>query len=309
MAKAAVPDPGTLFVVPTPIGNLRDITLRAIDVLRSAEVVAAEDTRKARALLRALDIKANLVSYYDFNENSRSLQLVRMLATGKDVALIADAGTPLVNDPGYRVVTAAIAAGVRVCPLPGPSAPLTALVGSGLPVQRFEYAGFLPRKPAARRAAAAELADVPATLIFFEAPHRLRETLADLRDVLGDRNAALACNLTKANEEYVRGPLSQIAGEFEAGREVGGEYTLLVAGAQQRDTSASEALADRIAQALFAHGVVPHTVRDVVRQVSGLPRNRVYERVEMAQRAARAPDAAGAGPPTEMLAAPEPDEG
>jgi len=192
-----------------------------------------------------------------------------------------------VNDPGYRVVTAAIASGARVCPLPGPSAALTALVGSGLPVQRFEYVGFLPRKSAARRAAAAELVDVPATLIFFEAPHRLRETLADLRDVLGDRNAALACNLTKANEEYLRGPLSEIAGEFEGQREITGEYTLLVAGAQQRDTSASEALADRIAQVLLQQGVVPHTVRDVVREVSGLPRNRVYERVEMAQRAAR----------------------
>jgi 16S rRNA (cytidine1402-2'-O)-methyltransferase len=286
MAEGTSPGPGTLFVVPTPIGNLRDITLRAIDVLRSAEVVAAEDTRKARTLLRALDIKANLVSYYDFNEKSRSLQLLRVLLAGKDVALITDAGTPLVNDPGYRVVTAAIASGARVSPLPGPSAALTALVGSGLPVQRFEYVGFLPRKSAARRAAAAALADLPATLIFFEAPHRLRDTLGDLHDVLGDRNAALARNLTKADEEYLRGPLSEIAAEYDVRREIHGEYTLLVAGAQQRDTSASEALADRIAQVLLQHGVVPHAVRDLVMEVTGLPRNRVYERVGLAQRVA-----------------------
>jgi 16S rRNA (cytidine1402-2'-O)-methyltransferase len=287
MAEATSPVPGTLFVVPTPIGNPGDITLRAIDVLRSAEVIAAEDTRKARTLLRALDIKANLVSYYDFNERSRSPQLLRLLAAGKNVALITDAGTPLVNDPGYHVVTAAIANGARVSPLPGPSAALTALVGSGLPVQRFEYVGFLPRKQAARRAAAAALAGQPATLIFFEAPHRLRDTVADLRDVLGDRNAALARNLTKSDEEYLRGPLSQIAAELDLRGEIRGEYTILVAGAQpQEEMPASEALADRLARILFQHGVVPHAVRDVVREVTGLPRNQVYERVGAAQRAA-----------------------
>jgi 16S rRNA (cytidine1402-2'-O)-methyltransferase len=285
MAEATSAGPGTLFLVPTPIGNLRDITLRAIDVLRTAELVAAEDTRKARSLLRALDVKANLVSCYDFNERSRIPQLLRVLDAGKDVALITDAGTPLVNDPGYRLVTGAIASGARVCPLPGPSAALTALVGSGLPVQRFEYVGFLPRRQAARRAAAQALSGLTATMIFFEAPHRLRDTLADLRDVLGDRNAALACNLTKGNEEYLRGTLSEIAAELDLRREVHGEYTLVVAGAAQQDTSASEALADRMAQVLLQHGVVPHAVRSVVREVTGLPRNQVYERVELAQRA------------------------
>jgi 16S rRNA (cytidine1402-2'-O)-methyltransferase len=285
MAEAASPRPGTLFLVPTPIGNLRDITLRAIDVLRSAELVAAEDTRKARSLLRALDIKASLVSYHDFNESSRSPQLLRVLAAGKDVALITDAGTPLVNDPGYRVVRAAIASGARVSPLPGPSAALTALVGSGLPVQRFDYVGFLPRRTAARRAAAEALSELPATMIFFEAPHRLRDTLADLRDVLGDREAALAGNLTKSDEEYLRGTLSQIAGEFDLGHEVHGEYTLVVAGAQHRDTSSSQALADRMTQVLLEHGIAPRTVRNVVREVTGLPRNQVYELVEVRDRA------------------------
>jgi 16S rRNA (cytidine1402-2'-O)-methyltransferase len=274
---------GTLYLVPTPIGNVRDITLRAMDVLRSAAVVAAEDTRKARTLLRALDIEARLLSYYDFNEQARSVQLLRMLREGRDVALVTDAGTPLVNDPGYRIVTAAIEAGARVCPLPGASAVLTALIGSGLPAQRFEYAGFLPRKSAARQAAVAELAALSATLIFFEAPHRLRDTVADLLEVLGDRNAALARNLTKADEEFLRGPLSDIAAELARRGEVRGEYTVLVAGVDKPDTAASEELADRIAGALLRRDVHPHAVRDVVKEVTGLPRNQVYERVQLAQ--------------------------
>ena len=289
IAAVAEPGLGTLFLVPTPIGNFRDVTLRAIDVLRAAAVVAAEDTRKARTLLRAWDITARLVSYYDFNEQSRSVQLLRMLQAGKDVALITDAGTPLVNDPGYRIVAAAIAAGVRVCPLPGASAALTALIGSGLPSHRFTYVGFLPRKSAARQAAAAALADLPATLIFFEAPHRLAGTVADLREVLGDRNAALARNLTKADEEYLRGPLSAIAAELAGRGEIRGEYTLLVAGAGERETAATEGLADRMARALLRRGVQPHAVRDVIREVTGLPRNLVYERVQLAQREATSP--------------------
>jgi 16S rRNA (cytidine1402-2'-O)-methyltransferase len=282
-----IPDQGTLFLVPTPIGNPRDITLRAVDVLRAAAVIAAEDTRKARTLLRALDIEASLLSYYDFNENSRSPQLLRILQEGKDVALITDAGTPLVSDPGYRIVTAAIASGARVCPLPGPSAALTALIGSGLPSHAFHYAGFLPRKAAARRTAIAALAGLPVTLILFEGPHRLLDTLADLREVLGDRSAAVAHNLTKPGEEYLRGPLSAIAAELARRGEVRGEYTLLIAGAAERKTSASENLADQIAQALLRHGVDAHAARRVVQDVTDLPRNRVYEKVQMAQRGAQ----------------------
>src|SRR5580658_7730775 len=162
MAGDDPPASGTLFLVPTPIGNPRDITLRAIDVLGSVAVVAAEDTRKARTLLRQLDIQPKLISYHDVNEQSQSAHILRLLAAGEDVALITDAGTPLVNDPGYRAVGAAVAEGFRVCALPGPSAVLTALVGSGLPCHRFEYAGFLPRKSAARRTAIGRLSALPA---------------------------------------------------------------------------------------------------------------------------------------------------
>lgn len=279
---------GTLYLVPTPIGNPRDITLRALDVLRAVTVIAAEDTRKAMTLLRAHDITARLVSYYDHNEQARSPQLLRLLTEGQDVAVITDAGTPLVNDPGYRVVTAAIAAGIRVCPLPGPSAVITALTGAGLATHSFHYAGYLPRKAAARRAAAQALAAVPATLIFFEAPHRLTETLGDLREVLGDREAALARNMTKASEEFLRGPLSRIEAELAAEGQVRGEYTLVVAGAEpEPDTE----LAHRVAGALLAHGVPPRAARDVVRDVTGLTRNQAYELVRVTQE--------GAGPTPE----------
>jgi 16S rRNA (cytidine1402-2'-O)-methyltransferase len=276
--------PGTLFLVPTPIGNFRDITLRAIDVLSSAAVVAAEDTRKARTLLHALDVEAKLLSYYDFNEKARSEQLLKILQAGQDVAVITDAGMPLVNDPGYRIVEAAIANDIRVCPLPGPSAVLTALIGSGLQSHRFDYVGFLPRKSAARQAVCATLADLPAALIFFEAPHRLTEMLTDLQEVLGDREAALARNLTKPDEEYLRGPLSAIIEELTDRGEVRGEYTLVVAGVAERETSADEDLADRLAQSLLNHGVEPHAIREVIKEVTDLPRNRVYERVQMAQK-------------------------
>jgi 16S rRNA (cytidine1402-2'-O)-methyltransferase len=164
-----------LYLVPTPIGNSRDITLRAIEVLSSVPIVAAEDTRKARTLFQSLNIRPKVISYHDVNERSRSDEILRLLAAGDDVALITDAGTPLINDPGYRVVAAAIAEGLRVCPLPGPSAALSALVGSGLASNSFTYVGFLPRKTAARRTAIGRLAALPSTLILFEAPHRLLE--------------------------------------------------------------------------------------------------------------------------------------
>jgi 16S rRNA (cytidine1402-2'-O)-methyltransferase len=186
-------DPGTLYLVPTPIGHPDDITLHALAVLRRVPVVAAEDTRHTRSLLRDHDVdlgSRRLVSYHDHVEESRSAALLAVLRGGEDVALVSDAGTPLVNDPGYRIVTGAIAEGIPVRPLPGASATITALVGSGLPVHRFHYLGFLPRKSAARRADLGRVRDVDATLIMFEAPHRILDTLGDMLDVLGDRPAA-----------------------------------------------------------------------------------------------------------------------
>jgi len=282
-AERVESDVGTLFLVPTPIGNPRDITLRAQDVLAGVAVVAAEDTRHARTLLTALNIQAKLVSYYDFNERARSEQLLRTLQAGEDVAVITDAGMPLINDPGYRIVTAAISAGVPVRPLPGACAAVTALVGSGLPSHSFAYFGYLPRKAAARRAAIASLAGLEATLIFYEAPHRLEACLGDLHAVLGDRAAALAHNLTKPDEEYLRGPVSALRAELHDRGEVHGEFTILVEGAAKDEIGEDDALAALLARALLKQGLQPHAVREVVKEVTALSRNRVYEHVQLAR--------------------------
>lgn len=280
-APAGAGQTGTLYLVPTPIGNPGDITMRAVDVLRQVAIVAAEDTRHARSLLGPLGVSPRLVSYHDHNEETRSRQLLGALRDGQDVALVSDAGTPLLNDPGYRVVTAAIAAGIRVCPLPGASAAITALVGSGMPVNRFHYVGFLPRKAQARRAALAGLAGVDAALIFFEAPHRLLATVADMADVLGDRPAALACNLTKEDESYLRGSVAAILAELTAREVIRGQYTMVVAGAPAaQESSGVQALASRLASALLRHGAGLRLTREVVQEVTGLPRNWVYEYVQ-----------------------------
>jgi 16S rRNA (cytidine1402-2'-O)-methyltransferase len=278
-------EPGTLYLVPTPIGNPRDITLRAIDVLGRVGIVASEDTRHTRTLLEPLGISARLLSYHDHNEESRERQLLDALRDGTDVAVVSDAGTPLVNDPGYRLVKAAIEAGIRVRPLPGASATLTALIGSGLPNHRFQYVGFLPRKPGARRSALADLRPVAATLVFFEAPHRLVDTVADMREVLGDRPAALGRNLTKDDEEFVRGPLSAVLAELASRDAVRGQYTLVVAGADDAADDDARALADRLIDALLRHGATARLVHEAVREVTDLPRNWVYDRVRAAEEA------------------------
>ncbi|MFL6161392.1 MAG: 16S rRNA (cytidine(1402)-2'-O)-methyltransferase [Jatrophihabitantaceae bacterium] len=272
-------DLGTLYLVPTPIGHPGDITLRAIEVLRTVALIAAEDTRHARTLLRPLDIDTRLVSYHDHNEESRTSQLLDSLRAGSDVALISDAGTPMVNDPGYRLVTGAIEAGVRVVPLPGASAAISALIGSGMPVHRFCYVGFLPRKSAARQAALRELADLDASLIFFEAPHRLVEMLRDLRAVLGDRRAALARSISKPDEQFLRGRLAELESELAAEDTVRGQYTVVVAGADPTTGAVERTEAGRLATVLLASGADPRLTRAVVQQLTGLARNEVYELV------------------------------
>lgn len=270
---------GTLYLVPTPIGHPRDITLRAIDVLGSVDLIAAEDTRHARTLLQPLSIGTKLVSYHDHNEQSRTGQLLDALRAGQNVALISDAGTPMVNDPGYRLVTAAIDAGLRVVPLPGASAAVSALIGSGLPVHRFCYVGFLPRKAAARQAVLRELRDIDASLIFFEAPHRLLETVRDAQAVLGDRRAALARSISKPDERFLRGTLAELDAELAALDTVRGQYTVVVAGADPVASSADRAEAGRIAGVLLANGADPRLTRAAVQELTGLARNEVYELV------------------------------
>lgn len=217
--------PGTLFLVATPIGNLEDVTFRALRILREAAVIAAEDTRRTAGLLAHFEIRTPTTSFFEHNEREKIPQLIQRLEAGEHVALVSDAGTPGVSDPGYRLVRAAIEAGLRVEAVPGASAVLTALVASGLPTHAFIFAGFPPARRQAREKWLAALAERRETLVFYEAPHRVRETLQAALDVLGDRPAAVCRELTKLHEEVARGPLSTLVSQLDEPR---GEFTLVV---------------------------------------------------------------------------------
>jgi 16S rRNA (cytidine1402-2'-O)-methyltransferase len=219
---------GTLYVVGTPIGNLEDITLRALRVLRTVALIAAEDTRTTRKLLQRYEIATPLTSFHDFTGPGKTRRLVERLVE-EDVALVSEAGTPGISDPGYPLIRAALDAGIPVVPVPGPSAVITALVGSGLPMHRFRFLGFLPRKPGQRERLLASLARDPDTLVFFESPHRLVGALEALLAALGDRPVAVARELTKVHEEFVRGTLATALAHFRAVRPRG-EFTLVVGG-------------------------------------------------------------------------------
>jgi 16S rRNA (cytidine1402-2'-O)-methyltransferase len=225
----SLPAKGRLFVVATPIGNLGDITLRALETLRAVRVVAAEDTRHTGLLLRHFQIQARLISYHEHNRAARLPALLRALSEG-DVALVSDAGTPLISDPGQDLVAAAAAAGYEVVPIPGPAAPIAALSVSGLATSTFHFLGFLPRRAGERRRAIAGMAGWPGTIVLFEAPHRLRATLRDLLDVLGDRPIAVCCELTKLYEQVLRSTLVGAVAHY-ADEVPRGEFTLVVAGA------------------------------------------------------------------------------
>ena len=202
--------PGTLYLVATPIGNLEDISLRALRVLKEVDLIACEDTRHTRKLLTHYEISKPMISYHEHNEHGRATELIEKLKAGMNVALVSDAGTPLVSDPGFRLVRDSVEQAIRVVPIPGPSALIAALAASGLPTSEFTFAGFLPARSRARRARLAELAPLKSTLIFYEAPHRIKETLRDARDMLGDRPSVVARELTKLHEEFIRGTLSEI---------------------------------------------------------------------------------------------------
>jgi 16S rRNA (cytidine1402-2'-O)-methyltransferase len=282
---------GTLYLVPTPIGHPDDITLRAIEVLRSVDVVAAEDTRNAAQLLRRLGLGKPILSYFDHNERQRAPQLLGKLQSGQSVAVISDAGMPMLNDPGYHVLKEALAAEIPVVVLPGPSAIPTALVASGLPTTSFLFAGFLPRDAGPRADAIRTLASEPHTLVWFESPHRIRESLESLLQVLGDRRAALAFELTKERERIHRGPISSILGEIvQAPEPPMGEITLVVAGAAEPEIDWSHT--DKLIGALLARGMEPRAIRDVVTDVFEIPKRAVYQRVLEAAKTTRQEPAA-----------------
>jgi 16S rRNA (cytidine1402-2'-O)-methyltransferase len=262
-----------LYLVATPIGNLGDITLRALAVLANADVIYCEDTRHSRTLLAHYSIRRPLQPYHEHNAAEQRPRVLTALERGRRVALISDAGTPLVSDPGFKLTRAAIAAGHHVEHLPGASAGIAALTVSGLPSDAFLFAGFLPPKSQARQARLRELASSPATLIFFEAPQRTADTLADMAAVLGAREGAVARELTKMHEEVARGMLGALAGEF-AGREVKGEIVILV-GPPHTEAASDDAIRAKLTTALENM-----TLRDAAKAVSealGVPKARVYD--------------------------------
>jgi 16S rRNA (cytidine1402-2'-O)-methyltransferase len=276
MRAEADPIAPGLHVVATPIGNLRDITLRALATLAAADAVIAEDTRVSRNLLAHYGVTTPLVAYHEHNAAVVRPHLLARLAQGAALALISDAGTPLVSDPGYKLVAEALAAGIAVTSVPGPSAVLAALVVAGLPTDRFFFEGFLPPKSAARRARVNELASVPGTLVFFESPRRLAEMLADLSAELGDRPAAVARELTKLYETTRRGALGELAAHFGAEAPPKGEIVVLV-GPPGAAAPIGEEQLDRLLRGALQNLSVKDAAAAVSAQ-TGAPRRQVYAR-------------------------------
>ena len=269
---------GILYIVPTPLGNLEDITLRALRILAEVTLIATEDTRTSGRLLKHFGLSCPLVSYHDHSQQDRLERVLTALEQG-DVALVSEAGTPLLSDPGYKLVRAAIERGIRVVTLPGPSAITAALTVSGLPTDRFMFLGFLPRKRGERRRALAEVKPVQATLLFFEAPHRVREALKDLLEVLGGERAVAICReLTKLHEEVWRGSLAE-AHKVWSERSPRGEFTLVVSGALPHPAWDERRVKQQLVEALNS-GM---TAKDAVRMVtdwSGWPKREVYTLVQ-----------------------------
>jgi len=262
---------GRLVVCPTPIGNLEDVTLRVLSALRDADVVACEDTRRTRVLLDRYGVKAKTVSYHEHNEAARASELVERMREGATVALVSDAGMPLVSDPGFVLVQACVAAGVGVEVLPGPSAALAALVVSGLPAQTWRFAGFLPRK---KGELAALLRSSRETLVAFESPRRVGAALAVLAGVDPLRPVAVCRELTKIHEEVVRGTAAELAERY-AGEEPKGEVVVVIGGAPEGETDAGPAL-DALARLVEA-GAKPRPAAAVVSELTGVPANELYQ--------------------------------
>src|SRR5437588_9908706 len=274
---------GTLYLVATPIGNLEDITRRALRVLAEVEVVACEDTRRTRALLEHFGIRAKTVSYHEHNERERAAELAALLERGAAVAVVSDAGTPGINDPGYRIVCAAAERGINVVPVPGPSAFVAALTASGLPTDEFYFGGFLPARAHARRQKLAALRDLRATLVFYEAPHRIAPALADAREILGEREAAVARELTKIHEDVVRVRPGDPAARFSIEGAARGELVLVIDRVVIEEESgveegATASVAVRVA-ALEAEGLDQRAALKRAARELGLTRDEAYRRL------------------------------
>jgi 16S rRNA (cytidine1402-2'-O)-methyltransferase len=271
------PKPGTLYIVATPIGNLEDMTFRAVRILQTVDLIAAEDTRHTGKLLQHFQVKTPQLSYHDHNTNSRTPELLNHLQNSKAIALVTDAGMPLISDPGYELVQACIAAGITVVPIPGASAAITALSAAGLPTDKFVFEGFLPAKSQQRREHLELLKAEPRTLIFYESPHRLRDTLQDFADVFGsDRQIVLARELTKLYEEFWRGTIFE-ACEHHRKKEPQGEYTLVVAGKPGSQPQLTEEQLIAELEALFKQGISKSEASKELAKVTSRSRRELYQ--------------------------------
>jgi len=265
---------GTLYVVATPIGNLEDITLRALRVLKEVDVIAAEDTRHTQILLSHYGIRTPLTSYHEHNEKTKARQLMSRLERGEQIALVSDAGTPAISDPGYRLAVEAIRGGIPVIPIPGASALTAVLSAGGLPTDRFVFDGFLPAKKQERRARLRALSSETRTLVIYEAPHRLTETLNDLVEILGDRETVLAREVSKVHEEFLRGRLTEVAKQI-AGREIKGELTLLIGGSRGQSEVSQEQIEEEIRK-LKDDGLRVKEIAEILGEKYGYPKKEIY---------------------------------
>ncbi len=273
--------PGKLYLVATPIGNLQDISFRAVEILKSVEIIACEDTRHTRKLLNVFDISNKLISYHEHNETERAEEFVEYLSLDKNIAVVSDAGTPGINDPGFRVVNAAIEADIEVISIPGAVAFVNAVIVSGLATDSIFFGGFLPSKKTARRRRLEEVSSIPATLLFYESPHRLLASLKDCFEVLGDRRAAVSRELTKLHEETIRGTLSEIYAHFESNLGKG-EFVITIERASEelKENLTEMTLAERISE-LEADGLDRKIALKKAAKEFGMSKSEAYRLIQI----------------------------
>jgi 16S rRNA (cytidine1402-2'-O)-methyltransferase len=281
--------PGTLFVVATPIGNLEDVTTRALRILRQVSLIAAEDTRRTNHLLSRYAIGTPTTSVHEHNESRKVSAVIERLQRGEDVALVSDAGTPTISDPGQRLIRAAIDAGVRVEPVPGPSAAVTALAASGIGCQTFTFLGFPPIRMTDRKRWMAELQSAGRPVVFFEAPHRIRETLEQVKRIVGDRYVSVARELTKTHEEFVRGPISSVLEQLTTPI---GEFTVVVDIGRTTDIAVAapaspEILSAELGEMTISGGLSRRQAISRLARTHGMPPNEVYEAIELVKKLAK----------------------
>ncbi|MBD1213892.1 MAG: 16S rRNA (cytidine(1402)-2'-O)-methyltransferase [Dolichospermum sp.] len=271
------PKPGTLYIVATPIGNLEDMTFRAVRILQAVDMIAAEDTRHTGKLLQHFQVRTPQISYYEHNSNSRIPELLEYLQYGKAIALVSDAGMPGISDPGYELIKACIDNNITVVPIPGASAVITALSAAGLPTDRFIFDGFLPAKSQKRKEYLTSLQGESRTLVFYESPHRLRETLADLAEILGsDRYAVIARELTKLYEEFWRGTIGEGIANYQE-KEPQGEYTLLIAGTPSNQPQPTETELKNELLSMIKQGISRSQASREIAKNTGLSRRYLYQ--------------------------------